>query len=66
MKKTDLDVARVFERWLEQKFTPAARLPAGFEYAHYNDPDLTIVTDGFDEFVIEVEVLVIRQPKEGD
>lgn len=64
MTKKDIDVVVAFELWLRKQFAANTTLPKGFKYVDY-DPDLLIVTDGEDEFIIDFDVLVIRQPKEA-
>lgn len=61
MKHAERDVQRVFDRWVNEEMTVLRRLPFGFEHVDHDDPHTFAVTDGTDEFVIEITVDVWKR-----
>jgi len=60
------EIVRKFEEWIDQQIDyGSGRLPHGFEHVDHDDPWALIVTDGEDEYVIEISVDAIKQPRGG-
>lgn len=57
------DIRSKFEDWIDEQVDYNGSLPAGFDYVDHDDPWTFLVTDGTDEYVVEVNVDVIKQPR---
>lgn len=61
--RSEREVERTFEAWINEMFSTLRGLPFGFQYVDHDDPYLLLVTDGEDEYVIEFSVDAIRQER---